>query len=412
MGRSSILSILSYKEQRLYDILLEFAQARKVNHVPVPRVVVITDLAKDYDDLAAMVVLKELHRLGLIKLEAFIANFEPARKRALYGRGALDSLGLHDVPIGVGTKASTKDYEEYCYEFEAPFMPDEKTFTPNKKNFFEDGFELLDQVFDQAIEEDQKLICVLISSLTDIAGYTKAYLEKAVARVYMQGGYSISAKDIPTPWDDAANNMVDMPAAETFHKHLENIPSDVYTKVAAYETKIPASIFNDLGDMEHPIGKDLQSRYQRQGLQYYKTACGPTPFNDITQQKFLDKFCGFYERHPPGTLTKNGTPLPEDGTPLPDPDTNEIIPYLTKGLLYDTLPALATGGDDLLAVLGVLDIESMANQTSIHKVIGTRRVRDDLSDIPNINPQQMAFVISTVLKVGLYSSLQNGPGHT
>jgi hypothetical protein len=42
-------------------------------------------------------------------------------------------------------------------------------------------------------------------------------------------------------------------------------------------------------------------------------------------------------------------------------------------------------------------------------------MRDDLHDLhdnPNINAQQMAFVISTMLKVGLYSSLQNEPGHT
>jgi hypothetical protein len=65
-------------------------------------VVVITDVAKDYDDLAAIVVLKELHRLGYVRLEAFIVNLKPARKRAIYLRAALDSLGLQDIPVGVG----------------------------------------------------------------------------------------------------------------------------------------------------------------------------------------------------------------------------------------------------------------------------------------------------------------------
>jgi hypothetical protein len=106
--------------------------------------VVITDLAKDYGDLAAMVVLKELHRLGFVRLEAFIANLEPSRKCAIYGRLNLDSIGLQDVPIGVGTKASTEKHEEYKYEFDSPLMPGEKTFQPNKDNFFEDRSELLD----------------------------------------------------------------------------------------------------------------------------------------------------------------------------------------------------------------------------------------------------------------------------
>ncbi|TVY81479.1 hypothetical protein LSUE1_G007408 [Lachnellula suecica] len=232
-----------------------------------------------------------------------------------------------------------------------------------------------------------------------------------VGKVYMQGGYSISTEGIPIPRDDAANNKhFDWPAAERFHPRLENIPSDVYTKVATYATNIPASIFNDLGNTKHPIGKDLQNRYQRQGVQFYKTACGPKPVNGITQEKFLHNLSSFYEKHPPGKQTsEKGTPLPEDGTPLPDPDTDEIIPYLTKGLMYDALAALGTGGGNLVDALGVLNTESMANQTSIHKVIGTPK-QDDLPANPNIHPERMAFVISTILKGGLYDSAQNGPG--
>jgi hypothetical protein len=120
-------------------------------------------------------------------------------------------------------------------------------------------------------------------------------------------------------------------------------------------------------------------------------------------------------------LSEKGTPLPEDGTPLPDPgkdlDFNEnfdpnkykIISYLTKGLMYNALAGLATGGDNLVAALGVLDAESMANQTSIHKIIGTPKLQDVPAN-PNIHPERMAFVISTILKGGLSDSVQNGPG--
>jgi hypothetical protein len=263
--------------------------------------------------------------------------------------------------------------------------------------------------------------------LTDIAEYTDTddglkTFQNAVGSVYMQGGYSISAEGIPIPRDDAANNKFDMPAAKRFHPRLKNVPTEVYTKVAAYATNIPASIFNDLGDTGHPIGKDLQSRYQRQGVQFYKTACGPHPVNGITQEKFLHNLCTFYQKHPPGTqLSEKGTPLPEDGTPLPDPGEDldstekfdpekyEIIPYLTKGLMYDALAGLATGGGGLVSELRVLDTESMANQTSIHRVIGTLE-QDNIPANSNIHTEQMSFVISTILKGGLYDSVQNSPG--
>ncbi|KAH7418679.1 hypothetical protein BKA64DRAFT_763266 [Cadophora sp. MPI-SDFR-AT-0126] len=422
----SIPSCLTIAEQDVYNTLLDAAQAAKARNGRAPGVVVISDLAKDYDDLAAMVVLKELDRCENVELEAYIANLEPARKRAIYGRVNLDSLGLQHVPIGVGTKASIDKHKEYGYEFDSSIMPDEKTFQPNKDNFFENGFELLDLVFNRAIQEDRKIILVLISSLTDIAEYTDREdrlktFQKAVGRVYMQGGYDISAEGIPTPRYDAANNRIDMPAAERFHPRLKNIPSDVYTKVAAYATNIPTSIFNDLGDTKHPIGKDLQNRYQRQGVQFYQTACGPNPVNGITQERFLRDLCSFYEQHPPGQQkSENGTPLPEDGTPLPDPgedlDSNEkfdpdkydIIPYLTKGLMYDALPALGTGGVNLVDKLRVLDTKSMASQTSIYKVIGTPK-QGDLPANPNISSERMAFVLSTILKGGLHDSVRNSP---
>jgi len=91
------------------------------------------------------------------------------------------------------------------------------------------------------------------------------------------------------------------------------------------------------------------------------------PFKDLTQRRFLDTHSTFYEKHLPGIqCANNGASLPEDGTPLLEGD--EIFSSLTMALVYDALPALATGGDDLLAALDVLDTKSMANQTSIHNL--------------------------------------------
>ncbi|KAH6675109.1 hypothetical protein B0J14DRAFT_665503, partial [Halenospora varia] len=90
----SIPSGLITAEQEVYNILLGVPQAGKAKYRKASGVVVITDLAKDYNDLVVMVVLKELYCLGFVHLKAFIANLEPSRKRAIYRRAALDSLGL------------------------------------------------------------------------------------------------------------------------------------------------------------------------------------------------------------------------------------------------------------------------------------------------------------------------------
>jgi hypothetical protein len=56
----------------------------KANYREKPGVIVITDLAKDYNNLAAIVVLKELYRLGFVRLKAFIANLNLSYKRTIY----------------------------------------------------------------------------------------------------------------------------------------------------------------------------------------------------------------------------------------------------------------------------------------------------------------------------------------
>ncbi|KAH6667967.1 hypothetical protein B0J14DRAFT_175404 [Halenospora varia] len=103
------LPTLSVAESAIYEILLEVGKRRR-RTIPIPRVVIITDLAKYYDDLAAMVMLKELDRLNAIKLLNFhdsltnsIANAEslPTGKRSYFRRGRgcrkrTDAMGSDD----------------------------------------------------------------------------------------------------------------------------------------------------------------------------------------------------------------------------------------------------------------------------------------------------------------------------
>lgn len=65
-GAPKIPHGLSDEEILVYRRLIRVKRDREADTHP-PEVVVITDLAKDYDDLSAMIVLKELHRLGLSK---------------------------------------------------------------------------------------------------------------------------------------------------------------------------------------------------------------------------------------------------------------------------------------------------------------------------------------------------------
>ncbi|KAA8563638.1 hypothetical protein EYC84_011661 [Monilinia fructicola] len=73
---------LKAEQIAIYQEIIRAVKSRPKDF-EIPHVLVITDIGKDYDDLTAMMVLKELHRLGAIKLQGFIANLAPAYKRVI-----------------------------------------------------------------------------------------------------------------------------------------------------------------------------------------------------------------------------------------------------------------------------------------------------------------------------------------
>jgi hypothetical protein len=107
---------LTHDEGKVYEKLMKIVQTRQKNATKAqktPQIFTITDLAKDYDDLIAMLCLKELNRLGVVTLEGFVANLMPVDKRTLCGRGVLDSLGhmSRTVPARAGFLGAKRSYE-------------------------------------------------------------------------------------------------------------------------------------------------------------------------------------------------------------------------------------------------------------------------------------------------------------
>ena len=80
-----------------------FHGARRPVKTQAEPCVMICDPGRTNDSEMALVVLRVLRDLGHIKPKAVIANLWPQHDRARNLRKKLDSLGLHDVPVGVGS---------------------------------------------------------------------------------------------------------------------------------------------------------------------------------------------------------------------------------------------------------------------------------------------------------------------
>ena len=386
---------LSDVETGIYQTLLEARKNRSVKDQKPPHLVVITDLAKDYDDLMAMVLLAELHRLGLVELEAFVANLMPARKRARFGRGALDLLGLQKIPIAIGSVGSGKKHKINDYEFDnCTFM------APLGSVEFEKGEDLLLRIFEKAVDEDRKITLVLLSSLMDISKFTQKHpnlVKNAVDKISVQGGMYFE-KGILKADSLAANNNFAPVHAALFTSFIQkySIRTTVYTKVAAFATKIYAEFFAELAATGHPLGIHLRNTQLAQDVNFYTdTMDKKTRFRPfMTQQWFLtNKSTWFTEGH-----SKD-----PDVEPYPSPDN--VVPYLTIVVAYDALAALGAVGDDVLESLHVL---KPAPDNSFCRVVGVSPSPNtpDVIEDPGVYGEQMATAIKTLVKGSLLSSWQ------
>lgn len=382
-------------EMEIYQTLLDALNKRIARGQKPPHIVVITDLAKDYDDLMAMVLVAELHRLGLLELEACVANLTPEKERAQFGRGALDLLGLQRIPIAVGSVGSETQHKVNDYEFKhCTFM-----VSPDSVEF-EKGEDLLLQVLEKAMVDKRKITLVLLSSLMDISKFSLKYpdlVKNTVDSISIQGGVYFENGTLK-PDNLAANNNFSPHHATHFTKYIQdnNIPTTVYTKVAAFATKLYSEFFEELSATGHPLGIYLRKTQLAQDVNFYTdTMDEKTRFRPfMTQQWFLtNKSTWFTEGHS------------EDPNVEPYPAPQQIVPYLTVVVAYDALAALGAVGEDVLADLHVL---KPVPNSSLCRIVGVAPSPNtpDVVEDPGVFGEQMALVIKSLVKGSLLASQQ------
>lgn len=388
---------LTEAEGKVYEDLLEVLKERQEKtkmdgRDRTPHIVTITDLAKDYDDLMAMMCLAELDRLGIVQLEGFVANLTPAWKRALFGRGALDELGLPHVKIGIGSVGDSKRaLNNYGHEFahtEAFLAPGD---TP-----LPEGQHLLTQIFEEAAAKRTKLTLLTISSLMDIAQFSQDHVDlfkDNLSHVVLQGGYRVTGgKLVPDP--AAANNRFDLDAADAFHEflHTQQVPSTVWTKVAANATPICSSLFEFLEETGHPLGRYLRGVQTSQELNFYRRCCSGRPFAPHMTPDWVvkTKSTWFAAGHEPDEEY---------------PEGEDMLPYFTKVVAYDALAVVGASGDDVLEhfqLVRPLVTRPDAHDT-LHRIVGVPKMdavgdADELPEEANLDGWKMGIALSALMK--------------
>lgn len=397
---------LTNEEGEVYEKLIKIAEDRAATGtgVKTPHIITITDLAKDYDDLMAMMILEELHRLGIVHVEGFVANLMPAERRALFGRGALDSLNMFDTECAVGTLGDpNRILNEESHEFDGT---DRFMAPPSELDKLPDGQELLKKVFKKAIKDGHKLTLLGISSLMDIALFSEEHedlLRDGLENVVLQGGYRV-IDGVLTADHAAANNKFDMAGANKFHAFMQEhkIPSTVWTKVATEAVPIYNTLFEFLEQTKHPLGPYIRQVQVNQDLNFYARACtGPLFAPHMTQDWYVKtKSTWFAAGHEPDE---------------PYPLGQDMVPYFTKVVAYDALAAVGASGEDVLEAFNIIrpftSRPDAAHPT--HRLIGVPKMMPNeqypsgLAQDQNLDGEMLGRVITALMK-GSILSVQQG----
>lgn len=356
----------------------------QVSRRTAKKLVIITDAGRDHDDEVALTVAAGLSKAGSLSIACVVANLKPALMRARLVKGILDTVGLSDVPVGVGT-AVDENSNPQPYEFDASYL--------SRQESFPDGQLLLKETFAKA--DDKSLTLLLISGLTDANLFIQNNLElvkRKLDRVVIMGGVLSEQNDVKRDDrgfilpDESYNQKVDMQSARSFYHSAQaaGIPLTVVSRFSVMACAMNVEFYELLAKEDSPIGKRLCAA-QAESIRHlwYRIFLD---VNDVKREG-LPPYCNkewFLK-----TFTDN------TGKAQHLSQNDDIWPHITKINAYDPIAMIAAVRPDLFVPLKV------KNGGTDNQVIGLNSMATGIPD-----PQKIRDVLTSLSVSGLSKSTE------
>jgi len=268
-------------------------------------VIVITDIGRDVDDEMALVLLSALKRKHLLNPIAVITTLSPQRDRAHLARGSLDTMGMADVPVGVGGRGGLAEGVELeVYEAD---------HTRSSSSIYESGMELVVRALESVPHKSAQILC--LASLTDVASlmeeHEDLFISKVKEVVVMGGVMPMDSGDTLTP-DTAYNNNCDLPSAKFVYQKCQElgVPTATLSRWAAYGCPIRPQLLDELAKTKHMVAANIRRKSKHSIDQLWNKVILPS--DDPRREKlpsrcdvkwFYKTFCGTEEV--PEEITKS-----------------------------------------------------------------------------------------------------------
>lgn len=265
--------------------------------------VIVTDAGRSLEDELTLILLRAFAERGLVQPQAVIANVSPALARARLTRGTLDTLGLYNVPVGVGTDGGTGTKGEDTWSASAEqYVPREQS---QSAKALISGRRLLHRTFVRA--RANSLTLLLLSSTKDAALFFRDNTElfrSKIKTVVFSGGARMPRRRVGVdaaliePDESSLNVAIDVTSAQFLFQRLQEmgVPLIVLGQGAARAAPTPRNVFDQLAELGSPIGWRLRSsqkdaieklwrearREETQRIQFLKRYCGS---NDVPRSE-------------------------------------------------------------------------------------------------------------------------------
>eukprot|EP00966_Prymnesium_polylepis_P006513 149317-Prymnesium_polylepis.1 len=243
---------------------------------------------------------RHLEEMNELRVLGVVCTLCPAFDRARLLRGTLDLLGMHHVPIAIGSDGGDTQGKHTSQGFihtSASYMASQYseqalTLKPARHLFFE--------IYSNASSDSITLL--VIASTKDAAMFVRDNQDLFVAKtkeVVMMGGATVE-DDTLVP-DTAHNNEFDSAASAFLYRRCQElgVPLLVVTRYAAYSAKCPRSVYDELALSGSSIGWRLRN-VQRESIEgLWARACATLDSDErkglparCDRAWFLKTFCG------------------------------------------------------------------------------------------------------------------------
>mmetsp|Transcript_16557 Transcript_16557/g.33767 ORF Transcript_16557/g.33767 Transcript_16557/m.33767 type:complete len:906 (+) Transcript_16557:109-2826(+) len=219
-------------------------------------VIIITDIGRDIDDAIAFMELASLERMCILNPLGVIATVAPELERAYLARVTLDSLGLSDVPVGVGSdgggSAEVKlNSLSFLYDGEKKLLR------------FEPGIDLMKHIL-MEVEDPKSVKLVCLSSLKDVSNFMKQESDlfcSKIREVLIMGSAEYSEEKQRIMPFSGYNTNLDWESANFVYRECQerSIPTSTVTRHAAHGCPFPPSFMKMLQDTHHLLAIEVRS---------------------------------------------------------------------------------------------------------------------------------------------------------